>query len=242
MNTVEVRFKKSFVGTSSNGLTFHWLRCIYAEAINEAVDHAIRLVYSPSVLAASVQTQHEVSNEVTYCRERFEEMMGLTSKGFLADHPLPKRININFASSYSGGSNLARIYEWLLLKSGQNPTEPILHATRLVYLPAALAASPQPVSDPNIQVERARLLFEQRMTLAIWESNPTDSASMTKPLHQKGLALPSNNSINPSLVCQERGATLDHNASTDAEEIHPTSTEEDFDDDFVDVDRTLDFD
>jgi hypothetical protein len=106
MNTVEVSFKKSFVSTSDNGLTFHWLRSIYFDALEEAVDNAVRLVYSPSVLAASPNTQQDVPREVAYCRDGFEEMMALAFKVLKPDSTLPE-----FAGSYPAGSSLGKIYQ-----------------------------------------------------------------------------------------------------------------------------------
>ncbi|MGB8699102.1 MAG: hypothetical protein WCD18_06775 [Thermosynechococcaceae cyanobacterium] len=237
MKTVEVSFKKSFVGTSNNGLTFHWLRSTYSGVLEEAIDHAVRLVYSPSVLAASPDTWGKVSNEVAYCRDGFREMMALVSNVLAPDCPLPKRVNIAFEGSYPTESNLGKVYEWLL-NAFSDPEKAIFHAIRVIYFPAALAASPNICGDPSIQAERSRLLFEQRMKLAIWQSNPTEAALIANRLDKTFLASVPDDPLRVTQIPKSGSLPL----STSATAGFEIADDDDFDDDFVDVDRTLDLD
>jgi hypothetical protein len=250
MNPIEVSVKKSFVGNSPNGLTFHWLRSIYFDAVEEAVDTAVRLVYSPLVLAASPETSGEVLKEVTYCREGFEEMMTLATKGLAPESPLPKRINVGFKCSYSTASNLGRVYEWLLRVTENEPAKAIFYAIRLVYFPAAFAASPHSVGTPQLQVERSRMLFEQKMKLAIWESDPTEEALIANRLDRTYLSPSSRELSNitpppqepePKPEPEKEEADSPEPADVEASvDINQESAADEYDDDYVDVDRTQD--
>lgn len=191
MTTISVPFKKSFVGTSLNGQLFHWLKCTYGETVDEAIDSAVRLIYSPSSLAASSTSWGEVKEEVAYCRDAFQEMMSLVGRAPAAELPIPGRITVEFGASIELVSNLDKTYQWLIMTYGSKAIETIIHAVHLVYLPAVLAASPDSGRDPSLQVERSRIVFEQQIRKAIWESSPNDKELITSRLEQVFRASPS---------------------------------------------------
>jgi hypothetical protein len=216
------------------------MRSIYFDALKDAVDNAVRLVYSPSVLAASPNTCGEVLKEVAYCRDGFEEMMALTSKPLAPESAAPSRINVDFEGAYSTASNLGQVYEWLLKASGNQPTKEIFYAIRLIYLPAAIAASPKTNKDPFFQIERSRLLFEQRMKLAIWESNPTEEALIANRLDKAYQSSPFNRPVDSMADIQKTEIRTVDKAATTSTELNQGT--DDFDDEYVEIDRTLDTD
>jgi hypothetical protein len=229
MTTVFVPFKKSFVGKSLNGQVFYWLRCVYGEALGEAVDNAVRLIYSPSALAASSTTWNEVKAEVAYCRAVFEEMMDLASCAPPSKLPIPCRINVQFGASINSSAHARKAYEWLFATYENRAIAIIVHAVHLVYLPAALAASAEFSKDASLQVGRSRIFFEQEMRNAIRESSPNDSELIAHRLEQVFHASPSDESLDG----------VPPPAPTDSHERN--EEQEDIANDFVPVDPDIDF-
>lgn len=229
MTTVLIPFKKSFVGKSLNGQVFYWLRCVYGEALGEAIDNAVRLIYSPSALAASSTTWNEVKAEVGYCRVVFEEMMDLVACSPPSKLPIPNRINVQFGATINSTVQARKAFEWLLSTYKDRAIAIIVHAVHLVYLPAVLAASPDSSKDASRQVGRSRIFFEQEMRNAIRKSSPNDAELIAHRLDQVFDALPSDEALNvePSSLV------------TDSQEIVPG--EEDFNYDFFPVNTDIDF-
>ena len=229
MTSVFVPFKKSFVGNSLNGQVFYWLKCIYGETLGEAVDKAVRLIYSPTALAAFSTTWSDVQSEVAYCRAVFEEMMDLSTCAPPSKLPIPSRINVQFGVSINSATHTRKAYEWLFATYGNRAISIIVRAVHLVYLPAVLAASSVSREDASLQVERSRIFFEQQMRNAIRESSPNDAELIAHRLEQVFHASPSDESADE----------LPPLPSTDSLEFDVG--EEDFDDDFVPVNTDIDF-
>ncbi|NJM76255.1 MAG: hypothetical protein HC852_11260 [Acaryochloridaceae cyanobacterium RU_4_10] len=227
MTTTFISFKKSFVGTSLNGKLFHWLKCTYGETVNEAVDDAVRLIYGPSALVAASESWSMVKQDVVDCREVFQEMMDLVSCSPASELPVPGRVTIWFGASVDPTSKIDNTYKWLFATYGDKAVEVAIHAVHVVYLPAVLAASPELGKNPILQIQRSRIVFEKQIRKAVEELSPNDSELLASRLEQVFRDSPSEGELDttPPALLQDS-----------AEEL-----EEEFDDDYVPVDRDIDF-
>jgi hypothetical protein len=226
--TVDVLLKKSFSGASENGLTFHWLRCAYGELLDDAVISAVRLVYYPDVLSASLKPWDRVASEVARSRHVFQKKRLSNEKSCLIGLPLPKRVHVTFRQSFDEQSCEGQTFEWLLYLYKGEVEEAIARAVRLVYLPSALAWLPDKSGIAADMSARSGYLFEQMMGDAILKAGPSDLHFNVAPIDI------------PVLVNAPSSKSADIKASCEPD---PSSADEldDFDDDYVPIEYDLDF-
>jgi hypothetical protein len=222
--TVDVLLKKSFSGASENGLTFHWLRCAYGELFDDAVISAVRLVYYPDVLSASLKPWDRVASEVARSRHVFQEKRLSNEKSCLIGLPLPKRVHVTFHQSFDEQSCEGQTFEWLLHLYKDEVDEAIARAVRLVYLPSALAWLPDKSEIAADMSARSGYLFEQMTGDAILKAGPSD-------LHFNGAPIDIPVAVN---------APSSKKASSEPDPSSAVALD-DFDDDYVPIEYDLDF-
>lgn len=181
-STVSVPFKKYFAGNSGNGVTFHWLRCIYEEDFEDAVANAVWIVYRPVMLAASPKTWGEVMPATAQSRTKFEEKMALAKGAPELTRPVPERVIIRFKKTFNLTHEIGQTFDWLIQTYAEHSINLIVHAVRLVYYPVALAGSAESKDEALKQVERSRLVFEDKMLDAIAQTKPDDTVLIANQL------------------------------------------------------------
>jgi hypothetical protein len=240
MSSFELRFNKSFVGTSKNGAIFHWLKSTFlpCKKLEDVMITAVSLLYTPKFLASLPQSDELVFREVALSRNLFQGLMNLVAASPPAARPLPKRVKISFSQSFDPDSKSGQTFEWLVGIYQEKTAEKIVQAVQWLYYPATLAAEQETAGLAEQQVERSRRLFEEFMTEAILESNPTAIALIANRLDQSYVTSPSHQTKQTSLVVQPSREKPPPTHSLEGSH----SAAEDFEDDFIEVDRTLDVD
>lgn len=235
------KFKKTFRGTTHQGITLHWLRCTYGQGFENAISNAVKTIYAPSALVSSAESWEKVVPTVNRSRAMFRESMALSHNVPPPPKPIAERVKVTFSKTFEVASEEGQVFEWLFQSDGENAGNSIIHAVCLVYSPAALASSPDTKAEALLQVERSRLVFEDMMTQAIAQASVDEKALIANRLNktfieseiqeEAQLNLP----VLPNRIQEED--SLQANG-----QIQAHTSNDDFDDDFVPVDFDLDFD
>lgn len=245
------RFKRSFRGTSEQGITFHWLKCTYAHGFDDAIANAVRTVYTPSAFAASAEGCSRVIPSVNRSRAMFHEMMLLSKDAPESKKPIAERVNIFFSKMMDPSSVDGEVFNWLNRSYGKKAVKFVIHAVCLVYSPAALSAS-DVKEKALLQAKRSRLVFEDMMSYAIAQADVGDAEflanRLNKTLMESAIKDTGNTDIKiendvgtktgPMVPADEQELLASSESKTvEAEEV----SGDDFDDDFVPIDYDLDF-
>ena len=194
MKSTSYGFRKSFSRTSVKGITFHWLRYTYEKEFDAAIAKAIWTVYAPSAFAASPETCSKVSQTVMQSREVFYQMMAMVKEAPKPEETMPIRVEVLFKGSFGSRTDEASVYDWLLSRHGEKAADFMVHAVWLVYSPAALSAFPESGRDALVQAQRSRLVFEDMMTWAVFQSSSDKTAlianRLDKTLHSSSIDEP----------------------------------------------------
>ncbi len=238
--TVTLPFKKVFNGTSENGITFHWLKCSYGQSFEDAIADAVWIMYYPLMMASSPETWCKVKPAVVRVRERFQSFMKLASGSPSTGNSVPERIRVLFQNDFDLASERGRTLQWLIHAYGDKAVDEIVYAVRLVYFPAALASSPKTIADASLQAERSDLVFEQKMSFALSESDPDDMAVIANRLDRAFMASPTEDLVknSPSVLLP---GTSGESESETVDAVDVPEPEEDYDDNYVHVEPDLDF-
>jgi hypothetical protein len=182
MNLASYEFRKSFSRTSVYGITFHWLKCTYGKFFEDAIANAVWTVYASLAFAAAPESCSKVNELVLNSREHFNQIVELAKGAPVAEEPIPKRVKVAFERCIDLSLKEGQVFDWLIQNYGAKAAEPIIHAVWLVYSPAALSAFPESGKDAQAQAQRSRLVFEDMMTWAVFQSSSDQTALIANRL------------------------------------------------------------
>lgn len=170
--------KKAFRYAAETGITFHWLKCTFAEDLYDAVADAVCTVHLPATLAASsVSSDRErVFLELVRSRHKFDGWMHLAHQKKPMLKPVSQRIRVNFCLPVDG-SDIGKALAWLAQNETRCLTRQVLDAVLLVYLPVALSA----LDDPSLELAilRADTIFSRRIDVPGY---PYPMGEVSKPV------------------------------------------------------------
>lgn len=229
MTVIDVSLKKSFPALSDDGLTFHWLRCVFGKSFDNAIASAVRLVYFPEFLSASSKPWDKVVAEVERCRAVFEQRALVLEQSLVIEMPKSKRIYISFSKSFDAASYEGMTFEWLTHQYEGQIFEAIACAVQLLYLPSALASFPDRQALAVEASKRARYEFEQMMDDAILNAGMKDIPLYLPPLAELQTGQTLCDVSAPALI-ERNGATV---SKSEPAPLGAMALD-DFDDDFVD--------
>ncbi|NJM77730.1 MAG: hypothetical protein HC852_20545 [Acaryochloridaceae cyanobacterium RU_4_10] len=172
-DTLDFTISKSFLGTSAQGITLHWMKYAYGNRIDTAITNAAQLLYYPQVLIASLQFD-EISLEVARSRLIFQDRMALSKGTPSADTAIPKRVDFNFSLALSRDARKGKTFVWLNEVYADKSVDAVLDAVCMVYYPAALASNPCNSELALKEAERSRLRFDSIMTEAVLYASHTE--------------------------------------------------------------------
>jgi hypothetical protein len=157
-------FQKSFSGTADTGVTFHWLKCAFAQNAKDAVSAAFCLVHFSAVLAASAESsdRERVIAALEWSQRKFDRWMELALLHKSMSKSIPQRVLVDFVFPLDDsdvGQTLARLSK----DESRTLTQHVLDAVLLVYRPVALSA----LKDPSLEltIQCSRTVFSRRMDL-----------------------------------------------------------------------------
>lgn len=172
-DTLNFAISKSFLGTSAQGITLHWMKYAYGNRIDTAITNAAQLLYYPQVLIASLQFD-EISLEVARSRLIFQDRMVLSQGIPSADTTIPKRVEFNFSLALGRDTRKGKTFVWLNEAYADKAVDAVLDAVCMVYYPAALASDPDNFELALKEAERSRLRFDSMMTEAVLCASHTE--------------------------------------------------------------------
>lgn len=170
---LDFSFERSFRSTSEQGITLHWMKAIYGSEIDDAITNGVQLLYYPQVLAALTEDGDEIHVEVMRSRLIFQERLQLSKGTPSSESTIPNRVEFSFSQSFERESRKGKTFAWLVETYEGKADDAVLEALCLIYLPAALAASPATASRAQREAKCSRLIFEEKMTGALLQTRPS---------------------------------------------------------------------
>lgn len=155
---VSVALKQRFSTKTDLGKVFYWLRYSSLVSFEEAISHALRIVYLPSALCADPSHWYRVYLVRQELNQSFEEWMSLTTTN-APTKKIPAQVYVNVSLRSPQGSDNGKSWSWMLQQFGKETANEIIKAVALVFLPVALRTFPEDKERADLMVFRAKMSF-----------------------------------------------------------------------------------
>lgn len=155
---VSVALKQRFSTKTDLGKVFYWLRYSSLVSFEEAISHALRIVYLPSALCADPSHWYRVYPVRQELSQNFEEWMSLTMTN-APTKKIPAQVYVNVSLRSPKGSDNGKSWSWMLQQFGKETANEIIKAVALVFLPVALRTFPEDKDRADLMVFRAKMAF-----------------------------------------------------------------------------------
>jgi hypothetical protein len=155
---VSVALKQRFSTKTDLGKVFYWLRYSSLVSFEEAISHALRIVYLPSALCEDPGHWYRVHPVRQELSQSFEEWMSLTTTN-APTKKIPAQVYVNVSLRSPQGSDNGKSWSWMLQQFGKETANEIIKAVALVFLPVALRTFPEDKERADLMVFRAKMAF-----------------------------------------------------------------------------------